>query len=75
MVAIEKKKIKKDDIWVMRRCINAIDDLDIVARARVVAYLHAKYFNEALAEAQKRGAIGNAIPKAPTGPTENGTAN
>ncbi len=69
MVAIEKKTIKKDDIWVLRRCINAIDSLDIVARARVVAYLHNKYFGEALEEAKKRGALISPTSKAipPTG--------
>lgn len=63
---------KLDDIDIMRRCVDLINQVDIVARARVVSYLHTKYMNEALEEARRRGVIKDGVPKAPAAPNGNG---
>lgn len=38
------------EIQAMGRCINILEALDIVSRARVIGYLHSKYFTEAMAK-------------------------
>lgn len=45
------------EVEAIGNCIKELEHLDVVTRARVVAYLHSKYFMEAVADAQKKGLL------------------
>jgi ribonuclease HI len=53
----EQKAQAPSEAMALGVCIKALDEIDMVARARVVAYLHSKYLQETIDAAIKRGEI------------------